>query len=128
MLKRKDLIMKKPEESEIWKDIVGYEGLYQVSNKGRVRSLKRLINQKNGFKYYLEGKILSMPLSAGYPTVCLYKNGTQKHIRVHRLVAETFIPNPHDYKVVNHIDCGRTNNCVENLEWCNHKHNIQYAV
>lgn len=115
-------------EIEEWKDIEGYEGIYQVSNYGRVKSLPRKL--WNGYYFFVsKEKILKTWLSSGYPTVCLHsEDKTIKYIRVHRLVAKAFIPNPNNYRVVNHLDGGRTNNHVNNLEWCTHKHNTQCAI
>ena len=117
--------------TEIWKDIKGYEGLYQVSNFGRVKSLPRTIISQNHFNFFqktIKEKILSAPKSAGYPIVTLYKNGVSKIYKVHRLVTETFIPNPNNLSQVNHKDEDKTNNCVENLEWCDSKYNVNYGT
>ena len=108
---------------EIWKDIKGYEGLYQVSNKGRVKSLGNNKAKKE--------KILSLkPSNDGYIRVCLCKNGKEKPFYVHRLVAEAFLPNPDNLPVVNHkIDDfeHRSDNRVENLEWCTVEYNNNYG-
>lgn len=102
---------------EIWKPVVGYEGLYEVSNTGEVRSL---------FRY----KKLLKPTVArnGYCAVELFKNKKRKHILVHRLVALAFIPNPDNLPMVNHKDETRDNNCVENLEWCTAKYNMNFGT
>lgn len=106
---------------EIWKDIENYEGLYQVSNLGRVKSLPN-VNHKNEI-------ILKPSISNGYYSVALNKSGKQKRIYIHRLVAEAFIPNPHNLPQVGHKDENNfktgdgCNNCVDNLEWCTHKEN-----
>lgn len=100
---------------EIWKDIVGYEGLYQVSNLGRVKSLN------------YGGKIMGVTtLPKGYLKIGLTKNKIRKYYFIHRLVAETFIPNPNNYPCVNHKDCNTSNNCINNLEWITHKDNNNY--
>ncbi len=103
---------------EIWKDITGYEGLYQVSNFGRVRSM-----------YYGRAKMLKLcPAKDGYLRVCLAKNKTNTTRTVHRLVAETFIPNPNNYPQVNHKNEIKTDNSVGNLEWCSGKYNINFGT
>lgn len=103
---------------ERWQPIKEYEGLYEVSDKGRVRSLKRKTTN---------GKILKPVLDKdGYLLVSLSKNNHKAHKRVHRLVAETFIENPNNYPVVNHKDECKQNNNVENLEWCTIQYNTLY--
>ena len=98
---------------EIWRDIDGYEGLYQVSNKGRVKSLK-----------YGKERILRPGWkTGGYLFVILCKNGNQSKQRIHRLVAQAFIPNPNNKPQVNHLDENKKNNCVDNLEWATAKEN-----
>lgn len=101
---------------EIWKDIEGYEGFYQVSNMGRVRGLRRNI-------------ILKIKIARnGYERVHLYKNKGYKHFLIHRLVANAFIPNPNNLPQVNHKDENKTNNCVDNLEWCTQEYNYNYGT
>lgn len=108
---------------EIWKDIEGYEGLYQVSNFGRVKSLGRF--KKNN---QIKEKILKPRInSSGYKQVSLY-NKFQKTYSVHRLVAKAFIPNPDNLPQVNHKDENKLNNHVNNLEWCNSKYNNNYGT
>ena len=103
---------------EEWKDIKGYEGLYQVSNLGRVKSLKfgkeRIL--KTGVDRY------------GYISVNLYKNNKRKLCKVHRLVAEAFIPNLENKPEVNHLDEDKTNNMVSNLEWCTRNENVNHGT
>ena len=113
---------------EIWKDIKDYEGLYQVSNWGRIKRLRRLItNQYNSF--YIEEKILKPQKNRyGYLYINLYKNGIMKHITIHKLVAEAFIDNPDNLPQVNHKDENKTNNIVTNLEWCDRKYNQNYGT
>lgn len=114
---------------EIWKDIEGYEGLYQVSNEGRVKSLQREIVYKDGRKKVLEEKILHNLLSdLGYYHVILSKNGVPKRYKVHRLVAKAFIANPNNLPVINHKDENPKNNVVENLEWCTQGYNVRYGT
>ena len=104
-------------DKEIWKDIKGYEGVYQVSNFGRIKSI---------VKY--KKLMLSSENENGYLRVCLIdKNKKKRTILIHRLVAKTFIPNPKNKEQVNHIDGNKYNNCVENLEWCTQSENMQHA-
>ena len=117
---------------EIWKDVVGYEGLYQVSNFGRVKSLSKFVNNNPKSKsigYYTKEKLLKYFDNAkGYKLVKLYKNDENYTKKVHRLVAQTFIPNPNNLPQVNHIDGNKENNYVNNLEWCTNKENAIHAV
>lgn len=103
--------------NEKWKDICGYEGLYQVSNTGKVKSLNNRSNHKSA-------KLLIQSVNkGGYERVYLYKNRKRKCYLVHRLVADAFIPNILNKKEVNHIDCNKLNNNVTNLEWCTRHEN-----
>jgi len=112
---------------EVWKDVVGYEGFYQVSNKGNVRSVDRSVNVLNGTKVS-KGKLLKPCTNLqGYLFVTLSKHNIVKERRVNRLVAEAFIPNPDKHPAVNHKDKNRTNNCVDNLEWCTNEYNNRYS-
>ena len=114
---------------EEWKDITGYEGLYQVSNTGKVKSLERTIwNSGRGCYRTVPERILKAKSNCnGYITVQLYKEGKKKYCRINRLVAIAFIPNPDNLPEVNHKDKIRTNNCVQNLEWCTKQYNIEYS-
>jgi len=111
---------------EIWKDILEYEGMYQVSNLGRVKSLDRMVNHyksKNG-TCIKRGKILNIyKCRDGYYNIELSKLCKGKNKMIHRLVAETFIDNKKQYPCVNHIDGNKLNNRVDNLEWCTHSEN-----
>lgn len=110
--------------AEEWKDIEGYEGLYQISNKGRVKSLVGW----NGHKYISREKILKpSKTSTGYWKVDLHKNGKKKSLKLHRVIASAFIPNPNNLPFINHIDSNPLNNSLENLEWCTPKYNSQYS-
>ena len=117
---------------ELWKDIEGYEGLYQVSSLGAIRSLDRYRNRpsKSGNMYIqrYKGKVLKQTLNDGYFTIYLHKDGVNKFYSVHRLVAKAFIPNPNNLPQVNHKDENKQNNCVENLEWCTAKYNVNYGT
>jgi len=114
---------------EIWKDISGYEGLYQISNFGRVKSLPR-VRIGNGTPYITKGKILKNSLGAtgGYFRVVLCKEHKQTFCYVHRLVADAFIPKIEGKNVVNHINGLKTDNRVENLEWSTIQDNLQHAI
>lgn len=102
---------------EEWRDIDGYEGLYQISNLGQVKSLKfgkeRIMKQKT--------------TCHGYKAISLSINGENKEFPIHRLVAQAFIDNPYNKPVINHKDCNKTNNNVDNLEWCTQQENIKYS-
>lgn len=114
--------------NEIWKPIKGFEGFYEVSSSGRVRSIDRIVYFKNnkGCRHY-KGKVLSQKYHNGYAMVNLNKNKNLSVLYVHRIVAETFIPNPNNFKVVNHVSGIKTDNSVENLEWCTSAHNNLHA-
>ena len=117
---------------EIWKDIPGYEGYYQVSNMGRVSSVKRIIphNSKDGrcILRTIRPRIIKMGLNCnGYYSLMLHKNGNATRFTVHRLVANAFLGNPDDGMTVNHKNGVRTDNRVENLEWCSQSDNILHA-
>ena len=99
---------------EVWKDIKGYEGTYQVSSYGRVRS-------KNGIRKPQRDKY-------GYYQIGLHKNGNRKFFKVHRLVAQAFIPNINNFPQINHKDEDKSNNKVNNLEWCTNKYNMNYGT
>ena len=100
---------------EVWKDIEGYDGLYQVSSCGRVKNSRT-------------GRVLKAVKDIyGYLIVNLYKNGKRINYKVHRLVAQTFIPNPENKPQVNHLDEDKENNHVENLEWCTAKENNNHG-
>ena len=105
-------------DGEVWKDVVGYEGLYMVSNLGNVDSVR-----------FLKRKRLHRRVKDGYCFVVLCNNTDRKQKAVHRLVAEAFIPKADaTFNEINHIDENPSNNCVENLEWCNRKYNMNYGT
>ncbi|MBJ8023716.1 NUMOD4 domain-containing protein [Bacillus cereus] len=117
-------------ESVIWKDVVGYEPFYQVSNTGEIRSKDRKVPTRNPEKLATrKGRILiQMTSRNGYKKVSLTRNvKDKKQIQLHRLVALAFIPNPESKPFVNHIDGDKTNNHVSNLEWVTEKENAEHA-
>lgn len=105
---------------EIWRDVPGWEGVYQISNMGRMKS----------FKVDPSGKVMSLRNKTGdYIRVVLQKHGRKpKTVLVHRLVAKVFIPNPLNLPVVNHKDCDKQNNSVSNLEWCTNSYNVRHSM
>lgn len=119
---------------EIWKDIEDYEGLYQVSNLGRVKSLARKYKVKNRWGSYSirthAEKIIKNHLDSKdkYVNVCLCKNGHGKFLLLHRLVAVAFIPNPENKEDVNRIDGNKRNNIIYNLEWNTRSENLKHAL
>lgn len=109
---------------EIWKDVPEFEGMYKVSNLGRIKSLRK--SQKSGLKdeYFLKPCLSNN----GYYQVTLYGNRTRKKFQVHRLVASCFIPNPENLPQINHKDENPSNNCADNLEWCTAAYNNNYGT
>lgn len=111
-------------QEEIWKPVVGFEGLYEVSNLGRVRSLNRIVVDKNMRAVFHKGKVLSLRNNGGYYAVILTpKEGRRVNRTVHRLVGFAFIPNPENKPEIDHIDGNPRNNKVDNLHWVTHKEN-----
>ena len=115
---------------EIWKPVKDFEKYYMISNKG---NLKSIIKRQYSFKdkkviETKEEKYLKLTNDRGYEKIILSLNGKRYLKYIHRLVAEAFIPNPNNYKEVNHIDSDPSNNCVENLEWCDRKYNLNYMI
>lgn len=112
---------------EIWKSIKDLKG-YEVSSLGNVRSIDRSIIGKDGVKQHFKGNIISkFKDSRGYIAVTLTYKNNYKRFLVHRLVAEAFIPNPNNYPCINHKDENKSNNNVDNLEWCTVKYNNSYG-
>lgn len=113
---------------EIWRDIPGYEGLYQISNLGRIKSLDRYVKHWRGGLKKRKGIILALIYDKdGYTHVKLGKDGIIITKSIHRLVAETFIYNPDNLPIINHKDENPSNNCVWNLEWCTVAYNNKYG-
>ena len=117
---------------EVWKDIINFEGYYQVSNLGKIRSLDRTIKCKRfGITYnkFMKGRILKPAIEgSGYNYVNLKKEGTTKNVKVHRMVAITFLNNVNNLLEVNHKDENKLNNNVNNLEWCTRSYNNTYGT
>lgn len=110
---------------EIWKDVPNYDGLYQISNFGRVKSFNFSRKHFNQNYHFLKPNISNN----GYEQVTLYNKSRERHkYLVHKLVAEAFLSNPHNYPCVNHKDENKLNNSVDNLEWCTYKHNNNYGT
>lgn len=114
---RQFLLSKGVNMEVVWKDIAGYEGHYQVSNTGMVRSIKKNPLMLKGDHQ-----------RNGYRRVYLWKGNGKKNYLVHRLVAEAFVPNPNGYPEINHIDENKDNNDASNLEWCTHRYNLNYGT
>ena len=117
---------------EEWRDVVGYEGLYEVSNLGNVRSKEKIsvvvFGKLKGRQQHRKGKDIKINhANKGYSQVHLTKNRCGRTERVARLVAQAFIPNPDNLPFVNHKDENRSNDCVDNLEWCTHEYNCNYG-
>ena len=115
------------ETKEEWKDVIGFEGFFKVSNLGRVKGIDRIVYYGGHFAVRKEHlRVLGLS-QKGYQQVNLTRNGWGKTKRVHRLVCECFIPNPNNYPMINHINGIKTDNRVENLEWCNNGMNQLHA-
>lgn len=104
---------------EVWKDIKGYEGMYQVSSFGRVKSIPR---------YRVSGKIMDVACNGHYWRIKLSKNGKSRRVMLHRIIAEAFIPNPENKPQVNHINGNKKDNSIENLEWVTISENQIHAI
>lgn len=115
---------------EVWKDIPNYEGLYQASNLGNIKVLDRIVNCgiKNNKTIIRKSRLLKQRINQGYYEVALSKNGKKRFLKVHRLIAITFIPNLNKLPSINHKDENKLNNCIDNLEWCTIKYNCNYGT
>lgn len=116
-------------EEEIWRDCLEYGHMYQISNKGRVKSVNRIFIKKNNARITVKGKVIkSYDLGRGYSGFSIQVNGHVKYFYVHRVVAIAFIPNPENKPFVNHINGIKKDNTVENLEWCTRQENVDHAI
>lgn len=117
--------------TEEWRAVIGFEGRYEVSNYGRVRSVSRVVpytrHHPNGVRT-IKSRILIAGLRSGYPTIALINTAGEKVGKlVHRMVAEAFVANPEGHRQVNHLDANKQNNRPENLEWCNQSRNVAHT-
>lgn len=115
------------QELEIWRPIERLQNIYEVSNQGRIRSVNRTEEMRNGIRRLREGRTLSQKTARnGYKSVHISINGKSKDYLTHRLVALAFVPNPSNLPCINHKDNNRANNHADNLEWCTYLHNNTY--
>lgn len=114
---------------EIWKDVQGFEDLYMISNHGNLKAKEKRVVYGNGRVSLYKEKPIKFCINAkGYYTCCLHKEGKVKCVKVHRLVAEAFVPKIEGKAYVNHIDANKLNNSSENLEWCTQYENVHHAI
>ena len=113
-------------ENEIWKDVIGYEGLYQVSNLGNVKRIGFFSGVNK--KYLNNYNLIPMDNGKGYLRIKLTKNNKSKRVMLHRIIAEAFVDNKLNKPFVNHINSNKKDNNIENLEWCTQSENVKHAV
>lgn len=115
-------------KNEVWKDVPNYEGIYKASNFGRIKMVKRTLIDSLGKKTNKKEHILKPRTGNRYYMIALYKNGKREDLLLHRVIAQTFIPNPENKPFVNHKDENCFNNCSDNLMWCTHKENMNWGT
>ena len=113
---------------EIWKDVIGYEGLYQVSSLGRVKGLEKKVTRSNRIHSLKERMLDPYVGFHGYKMFNLVGNGKTRSVALHRIITETFIPNPENKRTINHKNKVKIDNRIENLEWCSDRENVSHAV
>jgi hypothetical protein len=112
----------------LWRDVAGYEGLYLVSTLGELKSIDRVIKTKDGKSFFRKGRNITIRKNNfGYYETRLYKSGKKKSAFMHRIIAEAFIPNPHDYPQVDHINGDKRDNRICNLRWVSRSQNMKAA-
>lgn len=112
-----------------WRPVQGWDGYYEVSKDGQLRSCARQVIRKDGIVMNWKPRLLSLHKDGGgYLGAVVTRQGAPVRLKVHRCVALAFLPNPDNHPVVNHLNCNRTDNRADNLEWCTHKHNTQHAI
>lgn len=116
-------------KKELWKDVVGFEGLYQISSMGRIKTVPRISIDSLGRKMPIKERFVRISVSkqTGYPVASISKKGKQYKLCIHRIIAEAFIPNPNNLPCVNHKDQDRGHSVLENLEWCTYSYNNSYG-
>lgn len=115
-------------EQEIWRDVVGYEGIYLISSIGMLKGIDRVIKMKDGRSFFRKGRNITVrKTNFGYYDTRLCKNGGKKSVFLHRIIAEAFIPNPDNLPMINHINGIKTDNRIENLEWVSASGNSKHA-
>src|ERR1035437_7316959 len=129
MSKRKTIYIKPINlEGEIWADIKGLEGYYQVSNKERIKSLDRVIVRRDGIMCKYKSQIMKLPVSkSGYYETELSREDIGHSVKLHREIAKAFIPNPENKPCINHINGSKTDNRIANLEWCTQAENVYHT-
>ena len=115
-------------KNEVWKDVPNYEGIYKASNFGRIKMVKRTLTDSLGKKINKKEHILKPRTGNRYYMIALYKNGKREDLLLHRVIAQTFIPNPENKPFVNHKDENCFNNCSDNLMWCTQKENMNWGT